>query len=374
MERKQWILAACSAAALVVAGAFWWTQQGGSAAVEADAATAAAATTPAGALSEVHIAKLGITTARAEVASDVALGMVPALVTLPPEARVAVTAPFTGSVIRLYVVAGQAVTRGQPLAIVRSREPVQYGAELARARSRLALAQATAARTGQLAREGIVADARADEAQAALRQAQVDVSENARVLSQSGANAGGEMTLRAPITGRLALVNVQTGGPVDGMTAPFVVENTSALMLDLQLPERLANSVFPGMAVEVAVPGSAPISGSIISVSGTIDPATRSLLAKARMAPSPALVSGKTVTALLKGTTPAPGTSIPAAAVTRMGDKDAVFVKTPKGFVLRPVTVASRTADHAVLSAGLAAGEEVATAGLSELKAILGGE
>ena len=134
MERKQWILAACSAAALVVAGAFWWTQQGGSAAVEADAATAAAATTPAGALSEVQIAKLGITTARAEVASDVALGMVPALVTLPPEARVAVTAPFTGSVIRLYVVAGQAVTRGQPLAIVRSREPVQYGAELARAR------------------------------------------------------------------------------------------------------------------------------------------------------------------------------------------------------------------------------------------------
>lgn len=316
--------------------------------------------------------KLGITTARAEAASDVALDMVPALVTLPPEARVAVTAPFTGSVIRLYVVAGQAATRGKPLAIVRSREPVQYGAELAR--SRLALAQATAARTGQRAREGIFADARADEAPAALRQAQVDVSGNVRVLSQSGANASGEMTLRAPITGRLALVNVQAGGPVDGMTAPFVVENTSALMLDLQLPERLANGVFPGMAVEVAVPGGAPVTGRIISVSGTIDPATRSLLAKARMAASPALVSGKTVTALLKGTTPTPGPSIPAVAVTRMADKDAVFVKTPKGFVLRQVTVASRTADHAVLSAVLATGEEVATVGLSELKAILGGE
>jgi cobalt-zinc-cadmium efflux system membrane fusion protein len=374
MEQKQWIFAAGSAAALMVAGFVGWPDGNGSPATAEGASAAAAAAQPVGALSAVQIAKLGITTARAEAASDVALGMVPALVTLPPEARVAVTAPFTGSVIRLYVVAGQAVTRGQPLAIVRSREPVQYGAELARARSRLALAEATAARTGQLAREGIVADARADEAQAALRQAQVDVSENARVLSQSGANASGEMTLRAPITGRLALVNVQTGGPVDGMTAPFVVENTSALMLDLQLPERLANRVFPGMAVEVAVPGGAAVTGSIISVSGTIDPATRSLLAKARMAASPALFSGKTVTALLKGTTPTPGTSIPAAAVTRMADKDVVFVKTPKGFVLRPVAVASRTADHAVLSAGLAAGEEVATAGLSELKAILGGE
>ena len=182
------------------------------------------------------------------------------------------------------------------------------------------------------------------------------------------------MTLRAPITGRLAMVNVQTGGPVDGMTAPFVVENTSAQMLDLQLPERMANSVFPGMVVEVPVAGGEPVRGSIISVSGTIDPVTRSLLAKARLDTSPALVSGKAVTALLKGTSPTPGTSIPAAAVTRMGDKDIVFVRTSKGFEQRAVTVASRTSDQAVLSAGLKPGEKVATSGISELKVILGGE
>lgn len=357
------------AAVMLIAGILWWASPD-----TPDRTTAPPPAAESGVITAAQIEKLGIVTATAAVASDIALGTVPATVTLPPEARVAVTAPFTGSVIRLFVVPGQAVRQGQALAIVRSREPVQYGAELARARARLDLAQATAARTGQLVREGIIAGARGDEAQSAVRQAQVDVAENARVLNQSGANASGEMTLRAPITGRLAMVNVQTGGPVDGMTAPFVVENTSAQMLDLQLPERMANSVFPGMVVEVPVAGGEPVRGSIISVSGTIDPVTRSLLAKARLDTSPALVSGKAVTALLKGTSPTPGTSIPAAAVTRMGDKDIVFVRTSKGFEQRAVTVASRTSDQAVLSAGLKPGEKVATSGISELKVILGGE
>lgn len=357
------------AAAILVAGALWWVSSG-----KIDSTTAPPKAVNPGAVTSAQIEKLGIKIASSAAASDIALGTVPATVTLPPEARVAVTAPFTGSVIRLFVVPGQAVRQGQALAIVRSREPVQYGAELARARARLDLAQVTATRTGQLAREGIIAGARGDEAQSAVRQAQVDVAENTRVLNQSGANASGEMTLRAPITGRLAMVNVQTGGPVDGMTAPFVVENTSALMLDLQLPERLASSVFPGMVVEVPVAGGEPVRGSIISVSGTIDPVTRSLLAKARLDTSSALVSGKAVTALLKGTSPTPGTSVPAAAVTRIGDKDVVFVRTSKGFEQRAVTVASRTSDQAVLSAGLKPGEKVATSGLSELKVILGGE
>ncbi|MGB5077930.1 MAG: efflux RND transporter periplasmic adaptor subunit [Sphingorhabdus sp.] len=371
MEQKRLIFILGLAAAFLFAGSLWWTNSGDSDTLTAPPVLQSGQTHL---VTAAQIEKLGITTATSQAASDAALGNVPALVTLPPEARVAVTAPFPGSVIRLFVVPGQVVKRGQPLAIVRSREPVQYGAELARAHARLDLAKATAARTAQLAREGIIAGARGDEAQSAVRQAQVDVAENTRVLNQSGANASGEITLRAPITGRLALVNVQTGGPVDGMTAPFVVENTSTLMLDLQLPERLANSVFPGMVVEVPVSGGQPAKGSIVSVSGTIDPVTRSLFAKARMAPSPALVSGKTVTAILKGTSRTPGTSVPTAAVTRIGGTNVVFVRTRNGFEQRSVTVLGRTLDHVVLSAGLIPGEKVATSGLSELKVILGGE
>lgn len=367
MERK-WILGAAALLAVAAAvGAALWSR--GDTPVEQ-----AEPVSKPGTLSAEQIKRMGVMTEAAALATSAELATVPGTVTLPPEARVAVTAPFGGSVVRLFVVNGQAVVKGQPLAIVRSIEPVQYGAALARGQAQLAVAQANAARTGQLVREGIIAGARADEAQAALREAQVAVSENRRILSQTGAGAGGEMTLRAPITGRLAAVTVQTGGPVDGLTAPFVIENTASFMLDLQIPERLAAEVHPGMTLTLAGSADQTISGTIISVSGSLDPATRSLIAKARIGADPLLVSGKSVMATLQGSRSMMGVSVPSAAVTQMGGKDMVFVAVRSGFAARPVTVAGRSADRITLSSGLNAGERVATSGLAELKVLLGGE
>jgi cobalt-zinc-cadmium efflux system membrane fusion protein len=68
-----------------------------------------------------------------------------------------------------------------------------------------------------------------------------------------GVAEDGTMTLRAPISGRVAQVAVETGGGVDTLTAPFVIEAEGAYQIDLQLPERLARAVRPGMAVEVAL-------------------------------------------------------------------------------------------------------------------------
>ncbi len=367
MKRK-WILGGAALLALAtVGGAMLWPG-------EPQPVEDATERGEAGSLSPEQIKRMGVTLEAAVTATSAELGTVPGTVTLPPEARVAVTAPFGGSVVRLFVVNGQAVTKGQPLAVVRSTEPVQYGAALARGQAQLAVAQAHAARTGQLAREGIIAGARADEAQAALREAQVAVSENRRILAQTSAGPGGDMTLRAPITGRLAVVNVQTGGPVDGLTAPFVVENTANFMLDLQIPERLAGAVHPGMAITLPGSPGQVISGSIISVGSSIDPATRSVIAKARIGSDPMLVSGKTVMATLKGSRSLTGVSVPAMAITQMDGKDVVFVADRSGFTARAVTVAGRSADRITLSAGLNAGERVATSGLAELKVLLGGE
>lgn len=368
MERNTMIAGGALALALL-GGLGWWLGR------PSDAPeTAAQQDAAPGKLTPEQVRRMGITTAAAVAATSAELGTVPGTVTLPPEARVAVTAPFGGSVVRLFVVNGQAVGKGQPLAVVRAIEPVQYGAALARGQAQLDVARATADRTAMLAREGIIAGARADEAQAALREAQVAVAENQRILAQTGAGAGGEMTLRAPIAGRVAAVNVQTGGPVDGLTAPFVIENTASFMLDLQIPERLVADVHPGMEVELVNGGTAPVLGNIVSVGSSIDAATRSVLAKARIGAAPQLVSGKSVMVVLKGTKAVSGVSIPAAAATQLGGKDVVFVATQQGFAVRPVTIAGRSASQVTLAGGLKPGERVATSGLSELKVILGGD
>lgn len=369
MERNT-IIGGAAFAAVLLGGLGWWASK------DAPPSEEAAAEVSGGELTSEQIKRMGITTEAATASSAAELGMVPGVITLPPEARVAVTAPFGGTVLRLFVVNGQAVTKGQPLAIVRSIEPVQYGASLARGEAQLAVARANAARTGQLAKEGIIAGARADEARAALREAEVAVNENRRILNQSGASAGGEVTLRAPITGKLSAVAVQTGGPVDGLTAPFVIENTSNFMIDLQIPERLAGDVRPGMAIALQDSGDAPVEGQIVSVGGSIDQETRALVAKARINGSPALVSGKAVSVVLKGNraTAAAGVGVPASAVIQIGGKDVVFVATPKGFAKREVAVAGRGGERVTLTSGLKAGERVATSGLAELKVLLGGE
>ena len=377
MNRQQ-IITTGAVALSIVAGLAAYSQFSGPGDTAQPAQVSTDLRVAPGTLTVQQLQRLGIRTQSVDAAVDVPLGTVPAVVTLPPEAQVAVTAPFDGAILRVYVIQGEMVGAGQPLATIKSREPLQYGAELARAQARLGLAQATAARTRQLVDEGIIAGARGDEVNAQIRVAQTDVSENARILRQAGANAGGEVTLRAPISGRVATMTAQVGGPVMATSAPFVIENSTAFTLDLQLPERLAGQVRPGMTIRLAGAGVLEgVTGIIVSVGGSLDPATRSVLAKARIDGAPALVAGKSVMATINGTGPASGsasgTSIPAAALTKIDGKDHVFVRADKRFVKRAVEVAGSSDGRVFVTFGLKPGEQVAVSGLSELKMLLAG-
>jgi cobalt-zinc-cadmium efflux system membrane fusion protein len=128
------------------------------------------------------------------------------------------------------------------------------------------------------------------------------------------------------------------------------------------------------MTVEVAQPGAAITTGRIVAVAASIDPASRAILARARLDPSQSLIAGKPVMAALKGTSRQSGVQIPKSALTRIGDKDAVFVRSASGFVIRPVVLAGSTDDKVFLSAGLNPGESVAISAITELKAALGGD
>lgn len=316
----------------------------------------------------------GIATVKAKAVDAVPLGEVPGQVSLPPEARVAVTSPFPGAAVRVFVIEGQVVRRGQPLALVRAAEPVQIRGDLARAQAELGLAEARAQRLRQLAKEGIIAQARSDEADAALAQARASATQANRMSSLAGAGPDGTMTLRAPISGRISHVAIETGGGVDGMTAPFVIENAGAYRIDLQLPARLAKSVRPGMAVEVHVPGTdgvtVKVGGKVLSVAPSLDPETRSVMAKASIGAAPGLVPGQNVMVAISGASGDPGIAIPSAAVTRIDGSDHVFVKGPRGFVPRKVEIAADSGEQAIAASGLAAGETVAVKGIAELKAM----
>lgn len=356
----------------LIAGAAWLLYTPRSA--EPPAGGPAAQVEP-GRIPESDLQRLGIGLATARQASDLPLGTVPATLTLPPDARVAVTSPFAGTAVRVMVVPGQVVARGEVLALVHAPEAVRVGGELARAEADLRYARAQAARLDTLAREGIVAGARADEARAALGRSEASSRENRRLLALGGVGGDGSVALRSPIAGRVASVTIDTGAAVGGGgPAPFIVENVSALTLDLQLPERLAASVRPGMRVEIRpAADAAPVAGRIVSVAPSLDPQTRSATARATLADAGELASGKSVNAVIFDAGGRVGVGVPTTALAHGEGKDRVFVYSGGRFVARDVTVVAEASGQAFISAGLRPGETVASSGVAELKSLLAG-
>lgn len=365
MNRKPWMIG--SAAALLLAGGGWWLSSQPTAAPAADEKPAAKGA-EAGmiALSAEQMHALGVTLAAAVPAQTMPVADLPAQIQPQPNARVAVAAQFPGVITRVFVVNGQDVSAGQPLAAVASRDMVSLTAELARARARQSVARAQAARLGQLAREGIIAPARAEEASSLARQSDIDVGEQARLIALvPGGRAGGAgYTLSAPISGRISAMTAETGKALDPAMAPFVIDGGGPLQVTAQLPERLIGAVKPGMSVRIGT-----ISGTVSAVGQSLDPATRSATVTATI-PAGSAIAGSATSIGIEGPAPTGAVRIPVAALADVGGSKVVFVAVRGGVHMQAVIVAGQSGDSAVVSSGLAAGTRVVSSGVSELAAL----
>jgi cobalt-zinc-cadmium efflux system membrane fusion protein len=318
-------------------------------------------------LDKTQIASLGIRFAAAAAAKEYLLATLPGSIA-PPRPRARWAATFPGTVLQSLAVEGQAVHKGEALAIIASREVLAQGADLAQARARLSVAKANADRMERLSREGIVAGARAEEAASARDQADAEVSGIARVLAGVNADgAKGTYTLTAPIDGIISSAKIQAGQPVEGMSAPFVVDSGSSYEIQAQIPERLVGGITPGMRV-TAGPG---IEARVTSAGRVIQPETRSALLKALITPGTTVVSGKVATVSVYAPAPPSAVVVPKTAVTELNGRTAVFTQTMSGLAVRDVTTAGNAGGDVVVLAGLRPGEQVAISGLSELKSIV---
>lgn len=368
MKQKFWILG--GAAAVLLAGGGWWSMTSHGADKAAPAANGAAIAVKNGMipLSAEQMQALGLTLAVAAPAATMPVASLPAQIMPQPNARVAVAAQFPGVITRIFVTNGQDVAAGQPLATVASRDMVSLTAELARARARQSVSRAQAARLGQLAREGIIAPARADEAASLARQSDIDVGEQGRLIALvPGGRAGGAgYTLSAPISGRISAMSAETGKAMDPAMAPFVIDGGGPLQVTAQLPERLITAVRPGMTVRI---GS--VSGTVTAVGQSLDPATRSAAVMATI-PAGSAIAGSSTALDIEGPAPAGALRIPTAALADVNGSKVVFVAVRGGVRARRVTVAGVSGDSAVVTRGLVPGERVAASGVSELATLAG--
>jgi cobalt-zinc-cadmium efflux system membrane fusion protein len=154
--------------------------------------------------------------------------------------------------------------------------------------------------------------------------------------------------------------------PVDGTTAPYVIDAADRYEVVAQLPERLVGTVRSGMTVQIAP----NIVGRIIAVGSTIDPATRSASLKAQIPPGAGIVSGRATSLTIFGPAPSGAVKVPETAVTVIDGKQVVFVTTRDGFAIREVTHGDPAGNQIVVLSGLKPAEQVVVTGTSALKAL----
>lgn len=305
-----------------------------------------------------------VTVAEMQTATSILGHVMPAL-----NARVPVPAPFSGTVVAIDVLEGAEVKAGDTLATLASRDVRQARAELQSLEAQQRTAAAAAARSRQLADEGIVSRARAEEDAARAAAAAADYAAVREILARTNSVSGSAdlYRLTAPVDGRVARIDVLPGGMVDEMEPAVLLDTGSELWIEARLPASEVGAVAVGDTVLVE---GRDVRGRVVAAGNTIDPETRSAVLRAAVPADAHLIAGETVRiSVLREAQPG-ALSVPRNAVVRLDSGFAVFVAREDGFDVVPVDVVATGAKEITLLGPIEASERVAVSGLSELKAL----
>lgn len=305
----------------------------------------------------------------------------PGTVDFDNDQATSVLSPFTGPVTRILVDLGEAVAKGQPLALVQSSDFAAaigaYRKAVVTASNAQKLAAADrdlAAHNGISAREAAqaqtdAASAEADRVAALQSLLSLGVDRSTIAKSMAGNPAAGLAgTIRAPVSGVVVQKQITPGQLLQaGSTPAFTVANLSQVWVLAQIsPSDVgaiklhdAASINPGN-------GTGPFRGTVENIAAFVDPDTRAVVARIA-APNPggllkkqmyvdvSIESGRTSTGLL----------VPVSAVLRDDENlPFVYIALPDGsFARRHVTLGYRDSQNYDVTSGLTSGERIVADG-----------
>jgi membrane fusion protein (multidrug efflux system) len=273
---------------------------------------------------------------------------------------VTITAAVSETIERVEFESGQVVRAGEVLVRLSGRE---QRAAMAEAEAQYRAQQTLYARQEDLAKRQLIA-ASAFDAQRAARDA-------ARARLEQMRAQQGDRVIAAPFAGVLGLRMVSDGALVTPGTVITTLDDIGTLELDFSVPERQLASLKVGMAVEAtssAFPGET-FHGTVVALDPRVDPATRSLGARAEFAnPDHRLKPGMLLSARVALATRST-LQVPELAVQQVGQQAFVFRANADGTVSQvPVVLGARRPGFVEIVSGVAAGDRVVIEGVVKLR------
>lgn len=280
-----------------------------------------------------------------------------------------------GVVEAVHAELGQAVKRGQVLAVIASQQISDLRSEQQAAQRRLELARLTFQREQQLWQERISAEQDYLQARQALQEAEIALA-NARqkVAAVGPAGAGNRYELRAPFDAVVVEKHLTVGEVVDETSNAFTLSDLSRVWATFAVAPRDLGKVVTGREVTVSAPDlGAQVLGKVNYVGSLLGEQNRAATVRATLAnPNGAWRPGLFVNVAVSVDRFDAAVAVPESALQTWEAQTVVFARTEEGFEARPVKTGRRDAGQVEITSGLAAGTQVAAAGSFVLKSELG--
>jgi len=272
---------------------------------------------------------------------------------------VVLQAEVAGQVTGLFVAPGDLVKAGQPVAELDSEAA---GIALDRAALILRDAEATSTRIARLQARGATTDLQVQEADLALKTAELQHREAEFELSRH--------RIEAPIAGWIGLLGVEIGDRVTDGAEITRIEDRSSLIVDFRVPERIVSRLKMGdpvRAAPLADPGLV-LAGRITALDNRVDATSRTLQVQAAIENAEdALRAGMAFSITLEFGGPSHPAVDPLAIQWGSAGSFVWVVREGRALSL-PVRIVQRNAASVLIETDLIAGDLVVTEGVQALR------
>ncbi len=306
---------------------------------------------------------------------------VPGEIGADPDRSARIAARVPGRISAVYFKEGTQVQSGALLAVIESAELARTAATYSAAFSRGQAAQRNAARIESLFGSGLAANQELLDAKAHASSLFAEAQAARRALLAIGiseaqlASTGAHFELRAPFAGYTLSRNAILGQTVSAEHILCDLIDFEKAYFIGRLYEKNLAQVHVGQLAEVRLNAYPDIVflGSVETVGKQLDPTARTVVTRIAVTNKADLLKaglfGKARVTLGNQTTQPRALVVSLSAVTRIADRDVVFVRQPDDdFEVHPVTLGPSGSGEVSVLSGLREGEEVVTEGLYTIK------
>lgn len=284
-------------------------------------------------------------------------------------------ASITGRISTLDVNLGDEVKAGQRLATIKSTELAQYQLSYIKASQQMQLLTKAVDRAKQLLEADVISLAELQRREGELNAANAELNAARdqllvlgmapNTIAQLGLRNSGMSTsqVNSKISGTVIERKARLGQVVAPAEELFVIADLSHVWAVAEIPEQQIAHISEGQSINIEVPAldDAELNGTLAFVGDTVNPATRTVMARANISNNKMLLKPDMLITILLEARPEKVVAIPATAVVRENNADHVFVQTLKStqYKLMPVTLGRTYDGHREVLQGLQPGDQV---------------